>query len=70
MENTIIMDVCGTWVHKRMGSSVHRMNAWADEKERLFLAKYPPNLKEVDEDKEQWDCKQHTNEAKDPAVFP
>ena len=51
MENTLIMDVSGAWVRKRMGSSVQKMNAWADEKERLFLAKYPPNVEEVDEEK-------------------
>ena len=70
MENTLIMDVSGAWVRKRMGSSVQKMNAWADEKERLFLAKYPPNVEEVDEEKEERNCKQHTTEAKDQAVFP
>ena len=70
MENTLIMDVSGAWVRKPKGSCVHRMNAWADKKERLFLAKYPPNVEEVDEEKEERNCKQHTTEAKDQAVFP
>ena len=70
MENTLIMDVSGAWVRKRMGSSVQKMAAWADEKERLFLAKYPPNVEQVDEDKEKRNCKQNTSEAKDQAVFP
>ena len=70
MENTLIMDVSGEWVRKRMGSSVQKMTAWADEKERLFLTKYPPNVEEVDEDKEKRHCKQNTSEAKDQAVFP
>ena len=70
MENTLIMDVSGAWVRKPIGSSVKKLNAWADEKERLFLAKYPPNVEEVDEDKEKRNCKQHTTEAKDQAVFP
>ena len=70
MENTIIMDISGGWVRKRIGSSVHKMNAWADEKERLFLAKYPPNVEEVDKEKEERNCKQHTTEAKNQAVFP
>ena len=65
MENTLIMDVSGAWVRKPMGSSIHKMNAWADEKERLFLAKYPPNIEEVDEKKEQRNCKQQTSEEKD-----
>ena len=51
MDNTPIMDVSGAWVRKPMGSTVRKMNQWADEKERLFLAKYPPNVEEVDEDK-------------------
>ena len=70
MENTLIMAISGGWVRNRTGSSVHKMNAWADEKERLFLAKYPPNVEEVDEEKEERNCKQHTTEAKDQAVFP
>ena len=70
MENILIMDVSGAWVRKRMGSTVRKMNACADEKERLFLAKHPPNVEEVDEQKEKRNCKQHTTEAKDQAVFP
>ena len=53
-----------------MGSSVQKMNALADEKERLLLAKYPPNVKEVDEEKEKRNCKQNTSETKDQAVLP
>ena len=49
MDNTLIMDVGGAWVRKPMGSNARKMNQWADEKERLFLAKYPPNVEEVDE---------------------
>lgn len=70
MENTLIMDVSGAWVSKPMSSSAHKMNAWADEKERLFLAKYPPNVEEVEEDKEQRNRKQHTSKEKGQAVFP
>ena len=70
MENRLIMDVSGAWVRKPKGSCVHRMNAWADKKERLFIAKYPPNVEEVDEDKENGDCKHNTSKAKDQAVFP
>ena len=70
MDNTLIMDVSGAWVRKPMGSNVRKMNQWADEKERLFLAKYPPNVEEVDEEKEKRNCKQNTSEAKDQAVFP
>ena len=40
MDNTLIMDVSGAWVRKPEASSVDRMNAWADEKERQFVAKY------------------------------
>ena len=69
MDNTLIMDVSGAWVRKPMGSNVLKMNQWADEKERLFLAKYPPNVEEVDEEKEERNCKQNTSEAKDQAVF-
>ena len=68
MDNTLIMDVSGAWVRKPMGSTVRKMNQWADEKERLFLAKYPPNVEEIDKDKGQWDCKQH--KAKDKSVVP
>ena len=70
MDNTLIMDVSGAWVRKPMGSNVLKMNQWADEKERLFLAKYPPNVEEVDEEKEKRDCKQHTSQAKDKSVVP
>ena len=70
MDNTLIMDVSGAWVRKPMGSNVRKMNQWADEKERLFLAKYPPNVEEVDKEKEKGNCKQNTSEAKDQAVFP
>ena len=70
MDNTLIMDVSGAWVRKPMGSNVRKMNQWAYEKERLFLAKYPPDVEEVDEEKENRDCKQNTSEAKDQAVFP
>ena len=70
MDNTLIMDVSGAWVRKPMGSNVRKMNQWADEKERLFLAKYPPNVEEVDEEKEKRNCKQNTSEAKDQAIFP
>jgi len=64
------MDVSGAWVRKPMGSSVEKMNALANEKERLFFAQYPPNVEEVDEEKEKRNCKQNTSEAKDQAVFP
>ena len=40
MDNTLIMDVSGAWVRKPMGSNVRKMNQWADEKERQFVAKY------------------------------
>ena len=70
MDKTLIMDVSGTWVRKAEASFANQMNAWADEKERLFLAKYPPNVEEVDEEKEKRNCKQNTSEAKDQAVFP
>ena len=70
MDNTLIMDVSGAWVRKPMGSNVRKMNQWADEKERLFLAKYPPNVEEVDEEKEKRNCKQHTSETKDKSVVP
>ena len=70
MDNTLIMDVSGAWGLKPMGSTVRKMNQWADEKERLFLAKYPPNVEEVDEEKEKRSCKQNTSEAKNQAVFP
>jgi hypothetical protein len=40
MDNTLMMDVSGAWVRKPEASSADRMNAWADEKERQFVAKY------------------------------
>ena len=40
MDNTLIMDVSGAWVRTPEGSSADQMNAWADEKERQFVAKY------------------------------
>ena len=40
MDNALIMDVSGAWVRKPMGSNVRKMNQWADEKERQFVAKY------------------------------
>ena len=55
------MDVSGAWVRKPMGSNVRKMNQWADEKERLFLAKYPPNVEEVDEEKKKRNCKKNTS---------
>ena len=70
MDNTLIVDVSGAWVRKPMGSNVRKMNQWADEKERLFLAKYPPNVEEVEEEKEKRNCKQNTYEAKDKSVVP
>ena len=70
MKNTLIMDCSRAWVRKPMGSSVQKMNAWADEKERLFLSKYPPNVEHVDEEKEKRNCKQHTSEVKDETVIP
>ena len=70
MDNTLIMDVSGAWVRKPMGSSVRKMNQLADEKERLFLTKYPPNVEVVDEEKEKRNCKKNTSETKDQAVFP
>jgi len=53
-----------------MGSTVRKMNQLADEKERLFLTKYPPNVEVVDEEKEKRNCKKNTSETKDQAVFP
>ena len=35
-----MMDVSGAWVRKPEVSSADEMNAWADEKERQFVAKY------------------------------
>ena len=40
MDNKLIMDVSGAWVRKPEASSAEKMNAWADEKERQFVAKY------------------------------
>ena len=40
MDNTLMMNVSGAWVCKPEVSSADRMNAWADEKERQFVAKY------------------------------
>ena len=40
MDNTLIIDVSGAWVRKPEASSAEKMNAWADEKERQFGAKY------------------------------
>ena len=34
------MDVSGAWVRQPEGSSADQMNAWADEKERQFVANY------------------------------
>ena len=39
-----MMDVSGSWVRKPSISSVKEMNAWADERERLFLAKHLDDL--------------------------
>ena len=35
-----MMDVSGAWVRKPEASSADQMNAWADEKERQFVAKF------------------------------
>ena len=40
MDKTLVMDVSGAWVRKPEVSSAERMNAWADDKERQFVAKY------------------------------
>ena len=40
MDNTLMMDVSGAWVRKPEASSADRINTWADEKERQFVAKY------------------------------
>ena len=40
MDNTLMMDVSGAWVRKTEASSADQMDAWADEKERQFVAKY------------------------------
>ena len=34
------MDVSGAWVRTPEGSSADQINAWADEKESQFVAKY------------------------------
>ena len=39
-----MMDVSGAWVRKPEVSSADRMNAWADEKERQFVARYLGDL--------------------------
>ena len=44
MKENLIMDVSGAWVQKDVGSAVQRMNAKADETERLFLAKHQGRL--------------------------
>ena len=44
MEENLIMDVSGAWVRKDVGSAVQRMNAKADETERLFLDKHQSRL--------------------------
>ena len=44
MDNTLMMDVSGAWVRKPEVSSADRMNAWADEKERQFVARYLGDL--------------------------
>ena len=46
MDNTLIMDVSGAWVRRPEASSADQMNAWADEKERQFVAKYLDGLTE------------------------
>ena len=40
MNNTLVMDISGAWFRKPKASSADQMNAWADEKERQFVAKY------------------------------
>ena len=40
MDKTLVMDVSGAWVRKPEVSSADEVNAWADEKERQFVAKY------------------------------
>ena len=40
MNKPLVMDVSGAWVRKPEVSSADEMNAWADEKERQFVAKY------------------------------
>lgn len=40
MDKTLVMDVSGAWVRKPESSSADQMNAWADEKERQFVANY------------------------------
>ena len=70
MDNTLIMDVSGAWVRKPMGSTVRKMNQWADEKERLFLAKYPPNVEEVDEEKKKEELQKEHQLNKGSGGFP
>ena len=43
MDNALIMDVSGAWVRRPGVSSVEQMNALADKRERLFLARHPGN---------------------------
>ena len=52
MDNTLILDVSGVWVRKPLGFTLGKIYQWANEKNRLFLAKYPPNVEEVDEEKQ------------------
>ena len=40
MDYTLMMDVSGAWVRKPKAPSADQMNAWADKKERQFVAKY------------------------------
>ena len=44
MEENLIIDVSGARVRKDVGSAVQRMNAKADETERLFLSKHQGRL--------------------------
>ena len=44
MDNTLIMDVSGAWVHKSEASSADQMNALADEKGSEFVAKFLGSL--------------------------
>ena len=37
---------------------------------RASITKHPPNVEEVNEEKEKRNCKQNTSEAKDQAVIP
>ena len=51
MEENLIMDVSGAWVRKDVGSAVQRMNAKADETERLFLDKHQGRLQSTRDSK-------------------